>query len=226
MRILIVEDDRTLANGITRSLSQSGYAVDWTDTGIQADLSLARDVYDLVVLDIGLPGIDGFEVLQRLRQRKRYVPVLILTARDSIEDRVRGLDLGADDYLIKPFALREFNARIRALARRNQKDKKTKIVYGPLTIDTGQHRAWLDKNPVEFTPREWRVLEFLLLNVGRVISKDEIVETLCGWDEEITLNAVEVYVSRLRNKLEPAGVKIRTVRGFGYLIEETEHEEN
>ncbi|HMJ49926.1 MAG TPA: response regulator [Burkholderiales bacterium] len=220
MRILVVEDDSILADGLVRSLQQAGYAVDWAETGIKANSALAQESYSLVVLDIGLPGMDGFEVLRRLRQRRKYVPVLILTARDSVEDRVRGLDLGADDYLVKPFALPELKARVRAVLRRGQASIKPQINYGPLTLDLNARRAWLEGKPLDLTLREWGVLEYMLMNSGKVLNKAEIIEALCDWGEELTPNAVEVYVSRLRDKIECAGIKIRTLRGFGYLLEE------
>lgn len=220
MRIFLAEDDNILADGLTRSLRQASYAVDLAKTGAEADAALEREDYSLVILDIGLPGIDGFEVLRRLRQRKYYVPVLILTARDGLDDRVRGLDLGADDYLVKPFALPELKARVRALLRRGQAGKKPQLSHGDLTLDTVGRRAWVKEKPFDLTVREWSLLEFLLMNSGKVVSKEDIVEALCGWDDELSLNAVEVYVSRLRSKLESAGAKIRTVRGFGYLLED------
>ncbi|HEY6282169.1 MAG TPA: response regulator transcription factor [Burkholderiales bacterium] len=224
MRILVVEDDGILADGLVRSLQQAGYAVDWAETGTKANVALAQENYYLVILDIGLAGMDGFEVLRRLRQRRKYVPVLILTARDSVEDRVRGLDLGADDYLVKPFSLPELKARVRAILRRGQSSTKPQIVYGPLILDTNARRARLNGKALDLTLREWGVLEYLLLNTGKVLTKEEIIEAVCDWGEELSPNAVEVYVSRLRNKLECAGIKIRTLRGFGYLLEEPEDE--
>lgn len=222
MRILIVEDDATLADGLTRSLSAGGYALDWADNGLKADAALAQEDYDLVILDIGLPGLNGLQVLRRLRHRGARTPVLILTARDATEDRVQGLDLGADDYLVKPFSLPELEARVRALIRRGHAASSPQLTHGSLTLDTIAKRAYLRGEPLELTPREWGVLEVLLLRVGHVVSKDQIVQALCSWDDGLTPNAVEVYISRLRAKLEGAGIKIRTVRGFGYLLMEPE----
>ena len=219
MRVLIVEDDDLLAAGLVRALDQTGYAVDRVNSGERADLALSSETYDLVVLDIGLPGIDGFSVLKRLRTRGQTCPVLILTARDSVTDRVRGLDLGADDYMIKPFALSEFEARLRALVRRGAQLNSAQLICGNLVLDTLAHRAWLDQAPLNLTAREWGVLEYLLMRQGQVLSKDKILQAVCSWDETISPNAIEVYMSRLRNKLEPAGVHIRTIRGFGYLLE-------
>ena len=224
MRILVVEDDSMLADGLVRSLQQAGYAADWAETGTKANAALAQENYNLVILDIGLAGMDGFEVLRRLRQRRKYVPVLILTARDSVEDRIRGLDLGADDYVVKPFSLAELKARVRVILRRGQSDAKSQIVYGPLILDTNARRARLDGKPLDLTLREWGVLELLLLNTGKVLTKAAIIEALCDWGAELSPNAVEVYVSRLRNKIECAGIKIRTLRGFGYLLEEPKDE--
>ena len=219
MRVLIVEDDDLLAAGLVRALDQTGYAVDRVNSGERADLALSSETYDLVVLDIGLPGIDGFSVLKRLRARGQTCPVLILTARDAVTDRVRGLDLGADDYLVKPFALSEFEARLRALVRRGVQLNSAQLVCGNLILDTLAHRAWLNQAPLNLTAREWGVLEYLLMRQGQVLSKDKILQAVCSWDETISPNAIEVYMSRLRNKLEPAGVNIRTIRGFGYLLE-------
>jgi DNA-binding response OmpR family regulator len=219
VRILLVEDDPALAQSVSRALQSQGYEVDATAKGEPVAYSLQRGPYDLLILDIGLPGIDGFEVLRRVRNQGSSVPALILTARDAVEDRVHGLDLGADDYMTKPFALTELLARIRALSRRKQGNVEAKIVHGPLTLDTVARRAWLDDKPLDVSGREWAVLAFLLNRVEKVVSKDQIVQAIAGW-EELSDNAVEVYISRLRSKLDPAGVKIRTVRGFGYMLED------
>ena len=219
MRVLIVEDDELLATGLMRILDQSGYAVDRVNSGERADLALSSENFDLVVLDIGLPGIDGYTVLKRLRARGQTCPVLILTARDDVADKVRGLDSGADDYLVKPFVLNEFEARVRALVRRGTQANSAQLVCGDLVLDTLGHRAWINQAPLNLTAREWGVLEYLLTRQGQVLSKDKILQAVCSWDENISPNAIEVYMSRLRSKLEPAGVHIRTIRGFGYLLE-------
>ncbi len=219
VRILLVEDDPALASSVSRALQSQGYAVDCTNRGEPVAHSLQRDPYDLLVLDVGLPGIDGFEVLRRVRAQGTQVPALILTARDAVDDRVRGLDMGADDYMTKPFALPELLARIRALSRRKQIQADTKLTHGPLTLDTSARRAWLSGKALELSAREWAVLEFLMRRLEQVVSKDQIIQAVVGW-EELSDNAVEVYVSRLRAKLEPAGIKIRTVRGFGYMLED------
>ena len=218
MRILVVEDDPLLAAGLERVLCRCGHAVDRAATGIQADNLLRGTAYELVVLDIGLPDIDGFEVLRRFRVRRARTNVLVLTARDAVEDRVHGLDLGADDYLTKPFAIAEFEARVRALLRR------TSAPIGPLTfrgltIDTAVKRVKVQDVPVDLTVREWALLELFLARPGRVLSKEQIAQQLVNYDDSLSLNTVEVYVSRLRSKIETDGVRIRTVRGFGYLWE-------
>jgi two-component system OmpR family response regulator len=220
MRILIVEDDAVLARGLVRILESEGYAVDTVTRGEQALLATKQERFDLVILDVGLPGMDGFEVLRRLRAAPEPAPVLLLTARDALEDRVRGLDLGGDDYVAKPFAMSELVARVRALIRRSQARSGPRVEHGPLVLDSVARRAYLSGVPLELAAREWAVLEVLLARAGRIVSKDSIVQAVVGWGEELSANAIEVYVSRLRAKLEPAGVRIRTVRGFGYLLEE------
>jgi len=222
MRILIVEDDAALAHGVARILESEGYAVDVVARGEQAVSAAAQERFDLVILDVGLPGMDGFEVLRRLRARSERVPVLLLTARDAVDDRVHGLDLGADDYVAKPFAMSELAARVRALIRRSQAQAGPQVVHGPLLLDTVARRAFLNGEPLELSGREWAVLEVLLARVERVVSKDAIIQAVANWGDELSLNAIEVYVSRLRAKLEPAGISIRTVRGFGYMLEEHE----
>lgn len=219
MRVLIVEDDPVLADGLTRSLRQAAYAVDCVGDGSEADHVLATQSYDLVILDLGLPKLDGFEVLRRLRRRGAKVPVLMLTARDSLQDRVKGLDLGADDYLAKPFDLPELEARVRALVRRGQSGGSAALTHGALTLDVAGRRATLNGDPLDLSARELGVLEVLMMRSGRVVGKEQLAEQLYGWDEEVGANAIEVYVHRLRRKLEPAGVSIRTIRGLGYLLE-------
>jgi len=220
MRILIVEDDDVLGSGLMRILQAEGYAVDLMPRGEQAVLAAGRERFDLVILDVGLPGMDGFEVLRRLRESAQRMPVLVLTARDTVDDRVHGLDLGADDYMAKPFAMPELVARVRALIRRSQAQSGPRIVHGPLTLDTVARRAFLRGAPLDLAAREWAVLEVLLARVERIVSKEAIIQAVASWGDELSPNAIEVYVSRLRAKLEPAGIRIRTVRGFGYMLEE------
>ncbi|GBG13814.1 two-component system [Novimethylophilus kurashikiensis] len=220
MRILIVEDDPTLADGLTRSLGQSGYAIDRASNGEQANTMLQNAAYDLAILDLGLPKMDGTEVLKRLRQRGGRTPVLILTARDAIEDRVQGLDLGADDYLTKPFNLVELEARVRALIRRGQLGSNAALHCGNLEFDPSGRRATNGNTPLELSSRELGVLEVLMLRQNKVVNKEQIMEALCNWDEDLGDNAIEVYIHRLRKKLESSGARIRTIRGLGYLLEE------
>jgi two-component system OmpR family response regulator len=220
MRVLIVEDDKALADGLMRTLRQSGYAVDHAETGELALRACAEEHYDLVVLDLSLPKMDGFDVLRQLRRGGRAGSILILTAHDAEADRVRGLDLGADDYVTKPFSVPELEARVRALIRRSQAVKSPLLRIGGLTVDSVARRASIGTEPLDLTPREWAVLEYLLMRVGQVVSKEHMLQAMCSWDDSLTHNAIEVYISRLRSKLQHAGIKIRTVRGFGYMVED------
>jgi len=220
MHVLLVEDDASLSDGIARILLGAGHAVEARATGSDALEATRSRRFDLMLLDIGLPGIDGYEVLRRLRGAQDATPVLVLTARDHVNERVHGLDLGADDYLAKPFAMAELGARVRALLRRVQMRSSPRMTHGPLSLDKAARRAYLAGEPLDLTAREWAVLEVLLQKVEKIVSKDNIVHWVSGWDGDLSPNAVEVYVSRLRAKLEPAGIRIRTVRGFGYMLEE------
>jgi two-component system OmpR family response regulator len=219
VRILLVEDDVMLADAVARALRQSAHTVDVVASGDEADDFLTANEYDLVLLDLGLPSLDGFEVLRRLRQRRDPVPVIILTVRDAPEDLVKGLDLGADDYLTKPFNLPELEARVRALIRRAHASASSELVHGTLRLDMAGRRLYCAGQPVELSARELAVIELLLLKEGRVVTKQQITEHLYGWEEGSTSNAVEVFIYRLRRKLEASGVDIRTVRGMGYLID-------
>lgn len=221
-RILLVEDNEMLADGLLRSLVMPGFAVDRVAHGERADSYLQSESYDLVVLDIGLPGIDGFEILRRLRARGSKTPVLVLTARDRVEDRINGLDLGADDYLTKPFALGEFEARVRALMRRADNETMSQLVCGPLRMDTIALRAYMGDQEISLTAREWTILEVLMRQLGKVISKKRITQSVKDWEQDVTPNTIEVHISRLRRKLGEAGPQIRAVRGFGYLLEDPE----
>ena len=225
MRILIAEDDPVLADGLTRSLRSGEYAVDCVTDGMAADHALSAQTYDLVILDLGLPRIDGFEVIKRLRRRSPTPPVLILTARDALQDRVRGLDLGADDYMTKPFELAELEARVRALIRRGMSGGNCLILNGKLHLDTTGRRVTVDDQPLDLSARELGVLEVLMMRSGRVVSKDQLAEKLYGWSEDVGANAIEVCVHRLRKKIEPSGVVIRTIRGLGYLMEKDQEKD-
>lgn len=220
MRILVVEDDPLLAESLVRALQQQGYGVGHARRGQDADTALRTHRFDLLLLDIGLPDVDGFEVLRRLRARSDATPVLVVTAREAVDERVHGLDLGADDYLTKPFSLSELEARVRALLRRAKPTLSTRIVVGGLTVDSAARRAKIDGRAVELTTREWTLLELFLARPGHALSKLTIARTIGDSVAAIAPNTVEVYVSRLRAKLEPAGIVIRTVRGFGYLWEQ------
>jgi two-component system OmpR family response regulator len=218
MHVLLVEDDAVLADGIARNLTNHGIVVDVVSNGTDADEVLKRQTMSAVVLDIGLPGIDGFEVVRRLRARGSMTPVLLLTARDAVEDRVFGLELGADDYLVKPFATPELVARVRAMLRRSGPAQAT-LQVGGLTLDSVARRATVHGRVIELSAREWGILEYLVQQRGRVVSKQQIIDAILPWGEELTLNAVEVYVSRIRIKVGDAGLGLRTIRGFGYMLD-------
>ncbi|KZC17795.1 DNA-binding response regulator [Rhodanobacter sp. FW510-R12] len=220
MRILLAEDDMSIAEGIRASLRHGGHAVDHVVNGSLADAALRDHGYDLLVLDLGLPVLDGSEVLQRLRNRGTGLPVLVITARDGLPDRVRVLDLGADDYLVKPFELAEFEARVRALLRRASSQGKPELQLGRLRLDLPGHRAWVDQAPLELTAREFGLLEALALRADRVTSRAQLVEALCDWDQELTDNGLDIAIHRLRRKLDGSGTGVRTIRGLGYLLEE------
>ena len=221
MRLLLVEDDVMVASGIKLGLTDAGYAVDWVGSAERALEVTLREAFDVAIIDIGLPGMDGLALTQRLRKDGHAMPVLILTARDALHDRVQGLDRGADDYMIKPFELPELLARLRALLRRSQAATSAVLSFGPLELDTATRLACIRPGgqPVELGPREWTVMEYLLINAPKPANKDKLLQALTGWDKEITPNAVEVYISRLRGKLEPHGIALRSIRGFGYRLE-------
>jgi two-component system, OmpR family, response regulator len=219
MRLLIAEDDQVLADGLLRSLRGAGYAVDQVGNGVDADAALATHEFDLLILDLGLPRLHGLEVLRRLRQRGSKAPVLILTADDSVEQRVHGLDLGADDYMAKPFSLQELEARVRALTRRGLGAASNVIRHGPLSFDATGRVAYINEQMVDLSAREIGLLEVLLQRAGRLVSKDQLVERLCEWGDEVSNNTIEVYIHRLRKKIEQGSVRIATVRGLGYCLE-------
>jgi len=219
VRILVVEDDVMLAAGLVEGLEREGFRVDQLGAAEPAEGALGLTAYDLAIVDIGLPGIDGLELIRRVRRRGVLTPVLILTARDGLDDWVVGLDVGGDDYLVKPFLLPELLARVRALIRRSRAAASLVLAVGPLSLDVQRHSAMLGGTALELTGREWNVLEQLVIAVPRVVAKQKLADSLSQWDKEITPNAVEIYVSRLRAKLAGSGVGIRTVRGIGYRVE-------
>ena len=219
MRILLAEDDSVLVDGLSRSLRQSGYAVDCVKNGVDADSALGIHPFDLLILDLGLPKMNGLDVLRRMRSRNSHLPVLILTASDSVEQRVRSLDLGADDFMAKPFALSELEARVRALTRRGAGGGPAVIRHGTLSFDQVGRTAFLGEQVVDLSARELGLLEILLQRAGRLVSKEQLVDHLCEWGEEVSNNAIEVYVHRLRKKIETHDIRIATVRGLGYCLE-------
>lgn len=216
MRILLVEDDRMIADAVARGLRQDGWSVDWVGDGAQALLALEGEPYDAMLLDLGLPTRDGVSVLRALRARGKTLPVMIVTARDAVSDRVAGLDAGADDYLVKPFDLDELAARLRALLRRQAGRSAPIISHGPLRLDPATREVTLDGAPVALSAREYALLEVLLRRPGAVFSKSQLEEKIYGWGEEISSNTVEVYIHALRKKL--GADLIRTVRGVGYMM--------
>lgn len=218
MRILVVEDNELVADAIVRGLGMAGFAVDRAANAQSAAAALAAEHFDLVLLDIGLPGTDGLSLLRRLRSDGATLPVMVLTARDTLATKVEALDLGADDFLMKPFEQAELAARCRALIRRSNLSVSGQLSLGRLRIDLNGRQLQIDAAAVELTGREWAVLECLALSAGRLVSKERLQQAIASWDQALTPNAVEVYVSRLRTKLADAAT-IRAVRGLGYRLE-------
>lgn len=218
MNILLIEDDAVLADGLLYTLSSNGYTVLRADSGCAAEHLLDSQSFDLIVLDLGLPDMDGLHLLKRLRQHLS-LPILILTARDAVNDRVKGIEQGADDYLTKPFELRELEARIQALIRRCYGGFDKQIMVGNLCLDTTQQRILVCEEAFHLTSGEYKVLELLMLQVGKVVTKERIAQRLASDGDGISDNAVEIYIHRLRKRIEHYGVLIRTVRGLGYLLE-------
>ena len=216
MRILVVEDDRLLGDALQAGLRQAGFVSDWAVDGVLAERMLAETAYAAMVLDLGLPKRSGLDVLRRLRQQGSPLPVLILTARDTVEDRIVGLDGGADDYLVKPFNLGELAARLRALIRRAEGKPQPVITLRGVTLDPAAHTVLLDRQPVELGAKEFALLNVLMLNAGRVLSRGQLEQQLYSWADEAGSNTVEVYIHHLRKKLGADCIK--TIRGVGYLI--------
>jgi len=219
VRILLVEDHLSLAESVAQALKGEGWTVDVINDGVAADLALASEEYALAILDVGLPRMDGFEILARLRERGNRLPVLMLTARGEVKDRVQGLNLGADDYLAKPFELTELEARVKALLRRSVLGGERQQRCGPLVYDLNTRRFTLDNEPLTLTSREQAVLGILIARPGRVMSKEQLASQVFGLDEEASPEAIEIYIHRLRKKLEASAVRIVTFRGLGYLLE-------
>ncbi|OGS97918.1 MAG: DNA-binding response regulator [Gallionellales bacterium RIFCSPLOWO2_12_FULL_59_22] len=216
MRVLVVEDDALLGDAIQAGLKQSGYAVDWMKDGVSAEQALTTEPYAAVVLDLGLPRLSGLEVLRRLRKRSDSTPVLILTAMDAVESRIKGLDAGGDDYLVKPFDMGELAARLRALLRRASGNPEPLLQAAGVELDPAAHRVLCRGEPVELSAKEFAVLHILMLNAGKVLSRAKLEEQLYAWGDEVESNAVEVYIHHLRRKLFPE--LIETIRGVGYLM--------
>lgn len=220
MRVLIIEDDELVANGLKQGLQQLQYTVDLAKSAEEANAVMSQELFDIAVVDVGLPLADGLSFVASLRASGNLIPVLILSAKDTMEDTVKGLDAGADDYMTKPFRLPELGARLRALLRRSHDKADACIRHGRLTLDTRSHSATLnDGSCIDLTKREWDILEILLMASPTVVSKDKLLQSLAGWDKEITPNAIEVHISRLRTKLEHIPVMIRTIRGIGYRVD-------
>jgi two-component system, OmpR family, response regulator QseB len=217
MRLLLVEDDEILGDGLVEGLKMEGYAVDWLTNGKLADEALKMNYYELIVLDLNLPDMDGLAILRELRARKDETPVLVLTARDTVPDRVEGLDSGADDFVIKPFDLDEVCARLRALARRNEGRSTPTIEHQGIVLDPASHQVTFNDENIELSQKEFEILSFLMSNIGRVVSRSRLEESLYSWSSDIESNTVEVHIHYLRKKLDPA--IIRTVRGVGYIID-------
>lgn len=218
-RILLVEDDFALSRGLVATLVAAGHVVDPAFDGETALEMAGDEPYGIITLDVGLPGISGFEVLRTLRARGSKTPVLMLTARDAIDDRVSGLDAGADDYLLKPFEPSELEARLRALLRRSEGEASPIRVVGKLVVDQARNTASVAGRPLDLRRREWAVLERLIARVGKVVPKERLAGEVFGYDDPVAPNALEVYIARLRRKLEPDGPMIRTMRGMGYLLD-------
>jgi two-component system response regulator QseB len=218
MRLLLIEDDVALGEGIHQALTREGYTVDWVHDGASALHALLSEVFDLAILDLGLPKMDGLTVLRRLRESGSALPVLILTARDATEDRIAGLDAGADDYLIKPFDLSELKARLRALLRRSAGRASVMIEHAGIRLDPSSQQVTYNDDPVALTPKEYKLLYELLSPPGRVMTRERLIQLLYGWNEEAESNTLEVHIHHLRKKF--SSELIRTIRGVGYLVED------
>lgn len=220
MRLLLVEDDELLGDAVKSGLIQFGYVVDWLKDGEAARLALKSESFEIIILDLGLPRLSGLMLLQSIRHEGNRTPVIILTARESVEDRIKGLDSGADDYLVKPFDLNELSARIRALVRRSQGRADTSIVYRNITLDPAAHAVYVDGAEINVPRREFALLQKLLENSGQVLSREQLMQSIYGWDEDVDSNTLEVHIHNLRKKLNANF--IRTIRGIGYMVEKSD----
>lgn len=220
MRILIVEDDQTLGLAVKKSLHRENFAVDWVQTAEEAIKFAMLERFDLLVLDLGLPDGDGHKVIRKLRLAGQTLSILVVSARDGIDERVLALDEGADDYVTKPLAMTELHARVRAMLRRRMNMANPQIALGQLMLDMTGKRAFINETAIELSGREWSVLEYLIANAGRIVSKDQLIQAIANWSKELSPNAIEAYVHRVRGKIEGSQINIRTVRGLGYMLEE------
>ena len=216
MRILLVEDDKLIGDGIKAGLSKMGFSIDWFTAGLEGKNALYSAPYDAAILDLTLPGIDGLDILREWRDKGRHEPVLILTARDTLEDRISGLDTGADDYLVKPFALEELNARIRALLRRHNNQGDNEISVGNLRLNVTRRLVWLGETALDLTPKEYALLSRLMMKAGSPVHREILYNDIYSWDNEPATNTLEVHIHNLREKIGKS--RIRTVRGFGYML--------
>ncbi|NTF83655.1 response regulator transcription factor [Agrobacterium rhizogenes] len=219
MRILLVEDNKALSEGLFAILRGAGYAVDVVGDGASANAAAAAETFDLVILDLNLPEMDGLDVLRAMRARQNKAAVLILTARGTQEEKVRGLDLGADDYMIKPFDISEFEARVRVLLRRQAGHRASLVAYGNVSLDLNSRTFSANGVPIDIPARELGLLETLFMRAGRVVAKEAIIQSLAAFDDDLSANAIEQYVSRLRKRLAPHGLTVRTARGIGYYLD-------
>ena len=220
MRVLLAEDDAAIAAALKDSLLDGGYAVDHVGDGLSAANALRNESYDLLVLDIGLPRLDGMQVLRQARARGAGLPIMVVTARDGVSERIRALDDGADDYLVKPFVLAEFLARTRALIRRRTSGGIPETAFGRLNVNLDARRVRLGTQAIDLTAREFALFEALYIRQQRVVSRSQLIEAICNWEQDLTDNGLDISIHRLRRKLHDSGVRIRTIRGLGYLLEE------
>lgn len=219
MKILVAEDDRIVSDNVSSALISEGHNVETVFDGVSADIALKQNEFDALILDLGLPRLDGTVIIERLRKRNSDIPILVISARDSYSDRIKGLDLGADDYLIKPFNSLELLARTRALLRRRYFKMKSEISLGRLRFSGHKRRVYIGDINIKLSAREYSILDLLIRNLGRVISKESILNHISNGNDEICFNAIEVYVSRLRKRIEESGIELKTIRGLGYVLE-------